>query len=219
VAASAPSSLEDGSPALELGPARPIPAWSLGCSVGCFVLVLIGLGIFLLGGAFFFGEMGDAADPDVQWPEIARYLPFDAPPADLRPELLMKFDNTVGDLWLMSATGERYLALFVGPPQEGLFEDGEGLSRIGMGGGYELEPGHVRLGGRRRACLRFQSTLAQESFFGASFSPQDGPSLLVDLSREDQQGILLRLTRSTRLEEPISDDELYELLAPFDLSD
>ena len=131
----------------------------------------------------------------------------------------MKFDNTVGDVWLMSAPGQRYLALFVGPWREGLFDDGGGLSGIGMGGADGIEPGYVQLGGRLRPCLRYLSTLAPESFFGASFSPRNGPSLLVALSRGDQQGILLRLTRSTRLEEPISDDELLEILAPFDLSD
>lgn len=207
---------------LEFSDARPVRPWALGCSVGCFVLALVGAGLFLLGGGFYVGELSDAGDPEVQWPLVGRYLPHERRPPELSPERLLQLAEPGSGGWLLAASGQRYLALVLCPldraQRRRLFESGSGLRRLGLGGGWDFEPGELSLGGRARPCLRYRSQGAAESFFGVSFAPADGPSLLLDLSR-GSQGIFLRMTRSTRLDEPIADDELLELLAPFDFSD
>ena len=198
-----------------------VPIWVWGCGGGCLLAALVFLAMFVLG----FREISSSTDPDALWARVGEYMPFEARPDDLVP-FGIPFLGVLGDQELIALnerSGDRLAVLLVLPAgkedlrRRAFSEEFEG-QQLFMGTWREQETGVIELQGRTVTCLRFVAAGDGDLSAAPGFNT-GGPSVLIDITGAGPEIVLLRITKSARGEEELSDEEVRELLEPFDVFD
>lgn len=193
-----------------------LPGWAKFCGCGC--LLAIALFVTL---AFVVGrQMKRGFDEEVQWQALEQALPFDARPAPIAPVFGLEWptpfilvNDERGYMWIVRSQ-EDDGAVFLesifgagdGPPDPILnFEDvGEDEASTVLVQGRELRVRRILQGG-----------VPVLDLMAGKDGSTGGQSILVDLTPAGSKGMLVVFIVAVDTEEPISDEELRELLAPF----
>jgi hypothetical protein len=189
------------------------------CGGGCLAMIV--LAVVAIGLVISYGKK--AADPEVQWPKLAKVLPFDERPANL--QLMM--GNQLGieqyllrdvvkglQLQIQYHTGASAAA-----QREQLFGSDDPVFPENMlvMKFKDLQPGVVEVQGRELRVIRMRMELAG---FMQGIVPEEGKQglgsvIMMDGTREGDDGFLfLQVTREGG-SDPITDDEVQDLLKPF----
>ena len=207
----------------EEGPSAPpkkkIPTWVWFCGGGCLAVIVLGVVAIGIGVSF----VKKAADQEKQWPELAKILPFDERPPDLK----LIFGNQLGmeqyqlhdERHGFNVQIQHHKGAQGTEAREQMFGSDkpqipENLVVMKFA---DMQPGVVNVQGRDLRVIRMRMELAG---FMKSVVPKEGQGALgsamfVDATREGQDGLLfIQLIREGG-SEPISDAELRELLQPF----
>lgn len=205
-------------------PSKGIPRWLLFCGCGCLLALLA------VGGATAFGVLyvKRLIDPEHQLPRLARIVPFDEPLEDLEFKLHIPFGV---DAFILqdTATDGGYALMFnhISDPEKARRSrerafDPTHLELIGGAGRREqVEPAIVVVQGRPLECVRFLIPGGEEvqqfpgDFGSAALDPR-GAAVLIDVTPPGTVGVvLLSIYREEGGDEPISDDYIRYILAPF----
>ena len=197
---------------------KSIPTWVWFCGGGCLLAVL--LAVVAIGFGFQFVKK--AMDPDVQWERLAKILPYDERP----PEMQLMFGNQIGieqytfqdsrgfQLQIQNHTGadgtQARKQMFSTDTPE--FPQNMVVMK------FETPvPGSVELQGRE---IRLFRTRMEFSGAFGKMMPKEardgmGSMAFLDLTPEGREGMLMAQITSLRGPEPVSDEEIRTLLAPF----
>jgi len=204
-----------------------IPGWVWGCGGGClFATVLAVVALFFAGGRL--QEWAEShMDPAEQWPEVAQVLPVDEPPEDWKI-LKVPFLGMMGiDTWCFhDPERELYAVLMSGEGETGQQFVNELLDPTHGRGALDQsieasEPEDVEIQGRTVRVLRFvpgDGAPQQTSWPAAPFGQARGAGAILDLSSDDGKEIALQVARASS-EDPLTDEELNEFLAPFEIGE
>lgn len=207
----------------EEGPSAPpkkkIPTWMWFCGGGCLALIV--LGVVAAGVAFKFAKK--AMDPETQWAELAKVLPYDERPQNLK----ILFGNQLGgeqfqlhdDRSGFSIQIQHHTGKDGTEGREKLFgsDTPEFPSNLLVMKFEDMKPGLVNVQGRDLRVIRMRMEFAG---IAKKMMPKDGEKALgamifVDLTQPNEEGMLfLQVTREGGAD-PISDEELGDLLKPF----
>jgi len=203
----------------EAGPPkkRGIPTWLWFCGGGCILAVLLGVVALGLGYRFF----KKATDPELQKQALAKILPYDEWPAEMKPKFGFKL---VGEQYAFDDTRgfEEQIQLHTGHEgaegRKGLFhsEHPKFPQNLVVMKFQDPTPGTVEVQGRELRLIRMKLELAD--FIKSIDKDTKGklPSMaFVDLTPEDLDGMLLLMITRKHGDEPIQDDEIREILKPF----
>lgn len=199
---------EEGAP---LPPKKKVPTWLWWVGGGCLLLLLAAGACSVLAVRMF----QKARDPEVQWAEVARILPYDE-----RPEgASLEWGSQIGMDMYVFMVSDGYIAMLMRTPagddsdRKKLMDEHESFQVFGKGGRHEAVKGTILVQGRELPALRFVQEQAQQSS-----GPQvgSGGSVLVDLTPEgEERALLLQFTRADGRDEPIPDEAVVRFLKPF----
>jgi len=194
---------------------KAVPTWLWFCGGGCLLALIVAIA----GGAWIFGEVKDALDPEKQWPKIQAILPYDERPAELE----LFWGSTIGMDLFMFHDQRGYVAVLMRFPAADADEARDQLMNpefeggvMGAGERKDLQAGTIRVQGRELDVLRFHQDQGGGGG-GAGGRPDtgSGSSILVELSTPDAaRPMILQLVRPGGTE-PISDEEVQQFLEPF----
>ncbi len=195
-------------------PQRKRPVWPWFCGGGCLILLLLAAaGAWIVSDWFQSGR-----DPDKQWPEIARILPYDERPEELE---LIFGSRFLADMYLFNDS-RGYTVLFLYFDEDHAeaarkqVMDPEYTGGVpGLGERRDAELGTITIQGRELPILRYFQ-------YGEEVGGEDTPPVLegaaatIELTPEGDPGFLcVTVIRASNADEPVPDDYLRELLAPF----
>lgn len=190
-------------------PKKRIPTWAWWtCGGGC-LFALITIGVLVL---FFARLVERATDPEAVWTELRAVLPCDQPPADWEIVMGLSVGGS-GQYQLRPPRPERCLFQVQLCPEAALldayFDPDSSVNAGVLGLGALRDPvlGTFQLQGRAVRSLRFTGGLPD----GA-----DGAGLRLDLSGASERHAFVHIVVAGATE-PLSDAEVNELFAPFDL--
>jgi hypothetical protein len=193
-----------------------LPGWAKFCGCGC--LLVIALFVTL---AFVVGrQVSRGLDEEFQWQALESALPYDARPASITPVFgwewatpFILLNDERGYMWIVRSQkddGSLFLEEIFGQA-DGARDPILNFEHVG-----EDELGTVEVQGRELRVRRIlQSSVPVLEALGGEGKGSGGQSILVDLTPEGSQGMLVVLIVAVDSEEPISDEQLRELLAPF----
>jgi len=191
---------------------KRVPSWVWwGCGGGCLLVLLVGVIVGILA----WTKAREFVDPEKVWPNVAEMLPFDErpagwdakggsffgggmfmlePPPALNASLIVMRFRTQGELDAM---------LDPDSPQNTGF--------LGVGKIRSPEVGKLEIQGREVRCLRYEHWRPD-----AEVDEPGNPGLSFDASGTGSIHVLVQILPH-RTGEPVRDEEVRELLAPFDL--
>lgn len=200
-------------------PRSAAPRWLLFCGGGCLVLVIASIVLLKSG----FDWYRAATDEEQQWPRVAEVLPFDERPPGFELQLGMSFRGYQG-FWFTSkdrADGATepddgqvpprrsvFLLVVAAADRSAALVETRGSSEAEV----EVEEGEIEIQGRRLPLVRSVSPAAP-GILGTEGQPALA-TLQVDLSRKDATEGLLLVVQG-RADDPPTDEEVREFLAPF----
>jgi hypothetical protein len=216
-----------GSDVTELAapPRKRIPGWVWGCGAGCGLFAIVAV----LALVFVFRFVGKALDQDTQWESLGQHVVVTEPPPGVHI-FGMPFRIEGIAMWVITDQAQGTQGMFMqasagteAAQTRGELLDPEGDMQIGGPfGGYgrnEVESGTVEVQGRTLPCLRYQSFPkgdAQEAGPFDAFKAQlEGASIVVDLTPEGSEDLLMLVLTKQRTRKRVSDEELRAFLAPF----
>ena len=190
---------------------RGLPKWLwIGCGGGCLVaIVLVVLAI-----VFIVPAVRDMANPEKQWPNLEKVMPFDERPEDLR--LLMGMPIPfVMDQFVLIGPDESFTATVMSfksaSPAEldQMFSDSGQGAPFGVGAPEDPELGAIEIQGEGVRCLRY-------SGIGGVPDGKQGPGVRLDISIDGGRVAVVDMRRQGS-EDPLSDEEIRAFFAHFDL--
>ena len=199
-------------------PKKKVPTWLWFCGGGCVLALLLGLVALGLGYTF----IRKATDPELQKQAVAKILPYDTWPAEMKP--VMGF-QIVGEQYTFedSRGFQEQIQLHKGRDgQDGrkqIFdpENPQFPKDLGVMEFEELEPGKVEVQGRTlsllRMRLRFTGLMAK--FMPKEAQDRMGSMAFVDLTPDELDGMLLMQITRTSGDGPVTDEDIREILKPF----
>lgn len=194
-------------------PKRSKPVWWWFCGGGCLILVLLAVA----GTWIAIDWVKKGKDPDQQWPQIARILPYDRRPNELE---LVFGSQFLADMYLFNDS-RGYMVLFLYFDQDRAEDarrqvmDPEYTGGVpALGERRDAELGTIEIQGRELPVLRY---FQHGEDVGEGSPPVlEGAAATVDLTPEGDPGFLsVTVIRASNSEEPVPDEYLRELLAPF----
>jgi hypothetical protein len=197
---------------------KSIPTWLWFCGGGCLLAVLLAV----IAAGFGIRAVNQARNPEVQWPKVAEILPFDE-----RPEgwTLIMGVHIVGDQYTFQVGKTHQVQFQNHPGKDGtqarkeLF--GSDKPRFPQNMGVmkfdDLASASVLVQGRE---LRLFRTRMQFAGVMDKMMPDEardamGSMVFIDLTPEGREGMLLGQITRFKDAEPIPDEEIQDLLAPF----
>ena len=206
----------------EEGPTAPrrkgVPTWLWFCGGGCLLAVLLAVVVAGIGYRLF----KTATDPEVQKQKVAKILAYDAWPEEMTPRFGMQ---VVGEQYTFEDRRGFQEQIQLHKGQQGLdgrkkmFESNppEFPKDLGVMEFEKLDPGTVEIQGREldllRMRLRFTGLMAK--FMPKEVQDQIGSMVIVDLTPDDLEGMLLMQITRIRGDGPITDEEIRAILKPF----
>lgn len=197
---------------------KSIPTWVWFCGGGCLLAVL--LAVVAIG--FGFRAINQARDPDVQWARLAEVLPFDERPKEM--ELVMGV-HIVGDQYTFKDDRGFQVQIQNHAGKDGtqgrqdMFgtDDPKFPQNMVVMKFEDLQPGSVEIQGRDLRLLRMRMELAGvlNKLIPKEAREGMGSMAFVDLTPEGREGMLLAQFTRLKGTEPITDDEIREILKPF----
>lgn len=197
-----------------------VPTWAWFCGGGCLLALIVGGVLTFLGVNF----IKSATDTEAQWANLAKVLPYDERPAgvDMRVgfslgiEQYQMHDVPHGlqiTIQKMGGTqgAEQRRKMF--DPEHPQFPQDAGVVKF-----QDLKVSKIEVQGRELPLMRMRVELAG---FMKSILPKEatqegmGATALIDLTREDEPGLLFLQMIRLKGEEPISDEEIRTFLEPF----
>ena len=199
---------------------RSFPLWLLFCGGGCLLAILGGVVVVGL----VINQFKGFSDPEVQWPRLEAHVAVDERPE----ELSLLFGGGMMGIEMFTFEDSRgYAVIFqyfglgeADKARDQLFDPEFTGSVAGLGGRKDLQAGTIDIQGRELAVIRFyQFDSGDEGEAGegdANPPARSGVSALVDLTGPGEPGLLVvQIVRAGQVSDPIPDEYLRELLAPF----
>ena len=193
-----------------------VPGWVWFCGGGCLLMLVCVVVLLVLGVKL----VKEGLDPELQWPKLREAIAVDEDPQDLR---LMFGSSFFGTYFMEDGRGYTLLVFVKDRADaaeiEPLFASDftEGGSSFGMEGVQDVQLGTIEVQGRERRIQRFFQS-GGASRFGAPGQPElgSGHSAFVDITPEEGEQIVVGLVVRVRAgEDPLGDDEVRDVLAPF----
>jgi len=202
---------------------KSIPTWIWFCSGGCLLMVVV----LVIGGLFIANMAKDAINPDVQWPKLNEFLPFDERPSELELTVGMSILGQQDQFTLMDKRGFT-AQLQVVPGSTGanmlrqMFDSEEPklVGNIGVINFESVQKGTVNVQGRELRVVRMVMSMGNmmKAIPGVDEEEiQESASHIVyiDLTPEGEGGMMwLQYTRRGQ-GEPITDAEIQAFFEPF----
>lgn len=193
---------------------KGLPTWLWFCGGGCLLAVIVGI-VFV---TWFVGRMKEWQDPEKQWPKVAQVLPYDERP----PELELEMGAEIFGMRMYFFSDRRgFAAVLMRLPVARASDrdktmDPNTSTGIGpFGARQDAKASKVSVQGRELQSLRFFQLASKNTEKPDGSSGGSGPTALVDLSQDGEDGfLLLQLTRTQGTEE-IADEEIVDFLKPF----
>lgn len=179
------------------------------CGCGCLVVGLALVGVLV----FTTVAVRRGTDPERVWPRVQETLHFDERPEGVELEFGMPFASLLPFDQIVLRDVETGARIFVYSSEDPavvaeLMAERPESTPLGFGEPVEPETGTMEIQGREVETLRFQG------FRGQPFSDELGPGVRLDLGRTDVTHVVVQLSRPG---EPLTGEEVEEILAPFDL--
>lgn len=193
--------------AAETAKKKGIPWWVWGCGGGCLLFVLVTAGAVAVLGPKLAQWAEDMSDPEVQWPKVAEYLPYDERPEHI--EMVMGLDIPGQKQWTMMDNENGLLGqLFVMDKTAGgdMMRPGSAANAIGVSG---EESGLMVVQGVEVDAMFFKMTVPLQG-------EAVGPAVRVDLSGSSKNAVILQVTVPDG-EGTVSEEDVELFLAPFDV--
>jgi hypothetical protein len=198
---------------------KTIPTWAWFCGGGCLLAVLLAV----VAAGFGFRFIKTATDPKVQWERLGKTLPHDEA---LPPEIESMFGNQFPiEQYVIQDTRGYQLQFQNHKGKDGsqarkqMFESDtpEFPQNMVVMKFDKPEPGSVEVQGRT---LRlFRTRMEFSGLFGKAMPAEAkeamGSMAFVDLTPEGREGMLMLQLTKMKGSEPVSDEEIRELLKPF----
>lgn len=200
-------------------PKKKIPTWVWFCGGGCLAMIVLGVVAIGLGISY----AKKVTDSEKQWPELAKILPFDERPQDLK----LIFGNQLG-MEQYQLHDERHgftvqIQHHTGPSGTEAREEMFGSDKPKIPENLvvmkfaDMQPGVIEVQGRNLRVIRMRMELAG---FMKKVVPKEGQdafgsAMFMDATREGQDGLLFVQVMREGSSEPITDEEIRELLKPF----
>lgn len=198
---------------------RGLPTWAWFCGGGCLLLIVLGVVAAGLGVNYF----KKGRDAEVQWPRLAEILPVD----ESHEHLKLMFGNQIGIEQYTLADDRGYTLQFqhhTGSRGEEarrkLFESDKPELPSGSFGLIKFEgtaKGSVEVQGRDVEIVRMRMELggfAKDAVEKKGESANTAMAFL-DLTPPGEQGLVLLQLMRQRGGDPITDEEVREVLVPF----
>jgi len=186
---------------------KSVPTWAWWVGGGClFMLLAFGVAAFVM--VSFFKK---ATDPERQWPEVAQVLAYDK-----RPEnLTLVFGSQIGlDLFFFHDKHGLVVVLMRLPADDDRTSRKQAFES--KGGRHSMQSGSIKVQGRDLQVMRFVQEGGPSSSSAGEPSRGTGGSVLVDVTPEDaERPVFLQVTRTDGKDEPIPDQTVIDILAPF----
>jgi hypothetical protein len=196
---------------------RMIPTWAWFCGAGCLIALILGIA----GSVFLVRGVKSAIDPERQWANLAEVLPHEERPRDWK--LNFGMPGWIGvEVFMLQNEATGMVAVVMRLPEsesekarQQMLDATYSGSLFGRGGRKEMQASKIEIQGRELQALRFYQN-AGRGGEGAAGS-QQGASIFVDLTPPGEtRALMLQLIRAGR-GEPITDEEVQDFLAPFDV--
>ena len=191
---------------------RGIPTWAWFCGAGCLVALIVAIVGSIA--AYKFGER--MFDPESQWQELAKVLPYDERPEGWTPQFGMPM-GFIGFEMITLAGPDGTAAIVMRMPEQDAEKTREQMfdpklsDPFGLGVRENAEQGEIEIQGRTLRVMRFEQR-------GPGRRPSEGPqadgaSILVDVTPVGRtRPVILQLVGHR---ERISDDQVADFLEPF----
>ena len=197
---------------------RGVPTWLWFCGGGCLLAVLFA--IVAIG--LVYRVVSKGMDPEAQKAAVAKILPYDTWPAEMTPKFGMQM---LGEQYVFEDKRgfQEQLQLHKGRDgaegRKNMFdsEHPKFPQNLGVMKFEDMKAGSVEVQGRDLHVIRMRVELGA---FITKFMDKEAkgklPSMaFVDLTQDDQDGmLLLQITRRSG-DDPITDDEIRDILKPF----
>lgn len=197
-----------------------VPTWAWFCGGGCLLALLIVAVVAFLG----VSAVKKATDPELQWTNLAKVLPYDERPAGVEMTVGFNFgleqyqmldsarglQITLQRMGGESGQAERDKMFDADNPQ---FPQNAGVVKF-----QDLKVSKLDVQGRELRVMRMHMELAG---ILKGMVPKDeqiegmGATAFVDLTRDGETGILWLQMVRVKGAEPIADDEIRDFLKPF----
>jgi hypothetical protein len=204
---------------------KKVPTWLWFCGGGCLLAVLIAV----VGIGLMIPAVTKAIDPEVQWERLAKILPYDERPPELKPK--MGFGISVGtSMEQVQLEDSRGFVITIqshggtagSDARQKMFssEKPEFPEDVFVMKFEDVRPGTVEVQGRELRALRMRMEF---SAWMKAILPKKaegqlgkmGSMAFVDVTPEGKGGlVLLEMIKFTN-PEPISDEEIRTFLKPF----
>jgi len=205
---------------------KKVPIWLWFCGGGCLLAVLIAVAALVL----LVPAVKKAADPEAQWERLARILPYDHRPAELKPQMgfglglgasmeQVQLEDSRGfQITVQSHEGasgsQARREMF---PAEGAPRFPENVVVMKF---KDVESGKVEVQGRELPLLRMRMEFAG---WMMKLMPKQaegelgrmGSMAFIDVTPEGAEGLVLVQVVKLKNPEPVSDEEIRDLLEPF----
>ncbi len=204
-------------------PKKKVPTWVWFCGGGCLAMIV--LAVVAIGLAVSYGRK--AADPEVQWPRLAKVLPYDERPEGLELQTGLQMGSMIGMEQYMLRDRRSGIQLQIqyhkganaGAQRDQLFGSDDPVfpENMVLMKFKDLQTGVVEVQGRELRCLRMRIELAG---FMQDIVPEEGQQglgsmIMIDATREGDEGFLVLQLLRERGSDPITDDEVRQILKPF----
>lgn len=197
-----------------------IPTWAWFCGGGCLLALLVVAGL----GVFGFSALKKATDPELQWANLAKVLPYDERPAGV--EMTMGFNLGLEQYQMLdSARGLQITIQRIGgesgqAERDKMFDadNPQFPQNAGVVKFQDLEVSKLDVQGRELRVMRMRMELAG---FLKGMIPKDadvegmGATAFVDLTPDGETGMLWLQMVRLKGGESIADDEIQGFLKPF----
>lgn len=200
---------------------KSIPTWLWFCGGGCLLAMIVAIA----GGAFLYSKgkqfITEGQNPEVQWPRVAEFLPFDSRPEGVELKFggglfgqeAYTFRDNHGFVVILLHLGES-----AAKDREKALDPQTKGGVFGMGKRRDAVAATITVQGRTLKALRFQMEAK-----GADEQPAPteateshaGPTIMVDVTPEGSaRPVFLQMTRLGG-NEPVTDADVQRFLKPF----
>jgi len=205
---------EDEAPAKKRG--CFLPVWLWGCGGGCLLAIILSIG----GGVYCVGKFQDAIDPEAQWAKLDKVLPFEERPGGL--ELMFGWSLGLEYYVLMDVNSGYMVSVYyfdsgdAAEGREAFFNPEVKAGVMGVGERKDEELSTVLIGSRERQVMRFNQSNVDFQFGGVDANAKNsGYSAVVDITTEEDPGLLVVMFMSLNGQTEIPDEDLVHFFDDF----